>query len=212
MRHTRIFLLGLLIALVLAAGPARAEEIIYFTNGSTMPIRTHEVQGNMIHVDLGGDAFMAFPLAMVEKIEVAGKGVMLDPSFSGGNMRTSTGLPGAGSYPVRGQRPPSHSDSRVTRGNLNSEENPNLERDDDMGVVVERPFSGSESKAKRQLGQVVHPRQLTNRKVVGQKVPRGMRGDRPPLVSLAPKPTSKPADPPPTPPAEQESSDSGSGD
>jgi hypothetical protein len=212
MRHTRIFLLGLLVALVLAAGPARAEEIIYFTNGSTMPIRTHEVKGNMIHVDLGGDSFMAFPLAMVEKIEVAGKGVMLDPSFSGGNMRTSTGLPGAGSYPVRGQRPPSHSDSRITRGNLNSEENPNLERDNDMGVVVERPFRGSESKAARSLGQVVHPRQLTNRKVVGQKVPRGMRGNRPPLVSLAPKTTSKSADPPPTPPAEQESSDSGSGD
>ena len=212
MRHTRIFLLGLLIALVLAAGPARAEEIIYFTNGSTMPIRTHEVKGNMIHVDLGGDSFMAFPLAMVEKIEAAGKGVMLDPSFSGGNMRTSTGLPGSGSYPVRGQRPPSHSGSRVTRGNLNSEENPNLERDNDMGVVVERPFRGSESKAARSLGQVVHPRQLTNRKVVGQKVPRGMRGDRPPLVSLAPKTTSKPANPPPPPPAEQESSDSGSGD
>jgi len=64
----------------LVAVPALAEEIIYFTNGSSLAIRGHKVTEGMIHVDMGEDAFIGFPMSMVERIEEAGKDVYVPPS------------------------------------------------------------------------------------------------------------------------------------
>ena len=69
-----------LMALVALALPAAAEQIIHFTNGTSMPIRAHEIRGDMVHIDLGGDAFMAFPYDKVESIVEAGKNVLLPAS------------------------------------------------------------------------------------------------------------------------------------
>jgi hypothetical protein len=92
MRRKSFVLTGLGLALILCAGTVSAEEIVFFANGTSMPIRTHEIRGEMLHVDLGGDSFMAFPLYMVEKIEKAGQNVILKPSYSAGNQI----MPGAG--------------------------------------------------------------------------------------------------------------------
>jgi hypothetical protein len=67
---------------VLMSAPALAEEIIYFTNGSSLPVRGHVVEGEMIKVDLGNDGFMAFPNSVVEKIVQADADVVLRPSLA----------------------------------------------------------------------------------------------------------------------------------
>ena len=72
------FVLSLLLVAI-AAGPVLAEEVIHFTNGTVMPIRSHKIEGDTIKVDLGDNGFMAFPKSVVEKIEEA-PDVMLMPS------------------------------------------------------------------------------------------------------------------------------------
>jgi hypothetical protein len=78
MRASRWFPALLVVGLL--ASPALAEEIIYFTNGTTMPIKSHTVVREMIHVDLGVNSYMAFPLYMVEKVTRAGEEVELNRS------------------------------------------------------------------------------------------------------------------------------------
>lgn len=82
------FILGILVAAV-AAGSVSAEEVIYFTNGTVMPIRAHVVEGDTIKVDLGDNGFMAFPKSVVERIEEAGDDVILMPSTSTNKMFAS---------------------------------------------------------------------------------------------------------------------------
>jgi hypothetical protein len=142
----------LLLLLLCLTGPALAEEVIYFTNGTSMAIRSHALQGEMIHVDLGSDSFMAFPLRMVEKIEQAGKAIALRPSFSGGtNVITSRVPDPGGSYPVKGSYP-GH------RGK-NAEDLPRIISADEMekrggniGLEVHRPMQGHEAENRRALG------------------------------------------------------------
>jgi len=70
----------LAVALTVAA-PTLAEEVIHFTNGTSMAIRSHSVDdAGMIHADLGGDSFIAFPAYQVESIGEAGASVRLEPS------------------------------------------------------------------------------------------------------------------------------------
>ena len=93
-------------------GAVVAEEIVYFTNGTTMAIISHKVENEMVHVDLGSDAFMAFPEYMVERIEKAGDNVYLPPSFRRTNIATSRSggapvrmggnVPNTASFPVSG--------------------------------------------------------------------------------------------------------------
>jgi hypothetical protein len=221
MRHTRPCFLCLAFLLLLAAGTARAEEIIYFTNGTAMPIRAYEVRDSMIHVDLGGDSFMAFPLTMVEKVEAAGKEVVLDPSFSG-NMRSSTAAPGAGgNFPVRGSVPSRYSDSKNKLPLQVAEEDPEVDYDGKMGVAVYRPFQGSNQMGKRGLGASGNQRamglsdragsrRVGGRHVIGSTQPPNASNGRPPLMSLEAK--TKSDTPPPPPPTDQEDgADSGSG-
>lgn len=65
------FLISVSCVLVLAAVPALAEEIVHFTNGTTMIIEAHEVDGDNLRVELSGKSFMEFPLDQVSKIETA---------------------------------------------------------------------------------------------------------------------------------------------
>lgn len=78
------------VAIVLAV-PTSAEEILHLTGGGTMVIRSHRVENGMIHVDLGGNALMAFPAASVEKISAAGKDVYVSPSYQRANIAGGTG-------------------------------------------------------------------------------------------------------------------------
>jgi len=71
---------------VLVGGSSFAAEVIYFTNGTTMAIRGHDVKAGMIHLDLGNDSVLAFPEYMVDRIEVAGKNVKVESNFNASRM------------------------------------------------------------------------------------------------------------------------------
>ena len=55
-----------------AVSIAAADEIVHFTNGAEMTIRSHVVVNDMLKLDLGGNNSISFPIAMVGKIVSAG--------------------------------------------------------------------------------------------------------------------------------------------
>jgi len=139
MRTPRLILAVL--PLLLLAGVVSADEVIYFTNGTSMAIHSHEVKDDMIHVDLGSKAIMAFPMRMVEKVESAGKIVNL--KASGGNRmvsdRASSNAGGANRFAK--SQPLDAPQRRVEEMN---------------GVAVERPFANSAHAGKRQMARTAN--------------------------------------------------------
>jgi len=87
--------LFLLAALALLPSAALADEIVHFTNGAEMTVRSHVVEqdNTMVKLDLGGNSFIAFPMSMVDKIVSAGQDVFLNPSFHPSNQAIA-GVPG----------------------------------------------------------------------------------------------------------------------
>lgn len=81
----------LLLVLVASAVPALADEVVYFTNGTTMAIRSHEVDKDMIRVNFGAGAVMAFPIAMVERVQLGSRDVFTGPAYRPSNQA----VPGA---------------------------------------------------------------------------------------------------------------------
>ncbi len=109
MRAVTPWALALVVALG-AASTATADEVIYFTNGTTMTIASHRVEKDMIYVDLGSNSRMAFPVSMVDRVETGSGSVVLNAAFHPANQA----LPGAAgggssapagpvSYPVSGE-------------------------------------------------------------------------------------------------------------
>lgn len=76
----------------------RADEIVHFTNGAEMTVRSHSLDKEMVKLDLGGNSFISFPMAMVDKIVSAGKDVFLNPTFHPANQAVA-GSP-SGSSPA----------------------------------------------------------------------------------------------------------------
>jgi len=74
---------------------AFADEVVHFTNGAEMTVRSHAVENDksMVKVDLGGNSYIAFPMSMVDKIVSAGKDVFLNPGFHPQNQAIA-GSPG----------------------------------------------------------------------------------------------------------------------
>jgi len=72
---------------------AFADEVVHFTNGAEMTVRSHTVEKDkqMVRLDLGGNSFIAFPMAMVDKIESAGRDVFLNPGFHPSNQAIAEG-------------------------------------------------------------------------------------------------------------------------
>jgi len=85
----------LIAALGLLPSTALADEIVHFTNGAEMTVRSHVVEQDdkMVKLDLGGNSFIAFPMSMVDKIVSAGQDVFLNPSFHPSNQAIA-GVPG----------------------------------------------------------------------------------------------------------------------
>jgi hypothetical protein len=84
-RFGRVFLAAVAVgALPLAAF---ADEIVHFTNGAEMTVRSHTVEKakDMVQLDLGGNSYISFPMSMVDKIVSAGKDVYLNPVFHPSN-------------------------------------------------------------------------------------------------------------------------------
>ena len=172
MRPSRLFLAVIAIGFAVVSAPAWAEEILHFTNGTTMPIRGHEIKGQMIHIDLGGDSSMAFPLSMVEKVEEAGADVVLDGSPAG-NRR------------VTGVVPSRHSDSSNKLPRDDGVGDPNVETDDN-GVAVYRPYAGGASN-KARLGVAGNQQVLQGR---GRYAGTQRKGSRH-VIGGAPQPGGK---------------------
>jgi hypothetical protein len=104
---------------LLAVAASHANEVVFFTNGTQMIVQGHAVdtEKNMIRLDLGGGSAIAFPAAMVEKIDVSGRNVYLGPTLnptnraasgsgqlSGGTMANGAAGSTAGSW--TGSKPP----------------------------------------------------------------------------------------------------------
>ena len=150
--------------LLLAAGSlVFAEEIIYFTNGTAMPIQSYKIIDEMIHVDLGSDGKIAFPERNVERIEEAGHDVYLGPSLrtnvTTGGVQVSSGRNENTAYPARGY---SHGSrfkigvkSAVSRREMLNEraglKSPPIPQDG-AGLAVVNPLRHSPNEAVRELG------------------------------------------------------------
>ena len=72
---------------------AFADEVVHFTNGAEMTVRSHSVENDkaMVKLDLGGNSFISFPMAMVDKIVSAGKDVFVNPGFHPSNQAVAGG-------------------------------------------------------------------------------------------------------------------------
>jgi hypothetical protein len=75
---SRKSLIPLVLFVALVAAPALAEEIIHFTNGTTMAVERYIIEEDTVRVSLGGQAVMEFPLEQIEKIETARGELRLD--------------------------------------------------------------------------------------------------------------------------------------
>ncbi len=95
MRSSAIALALMGLCLMLAT-PAAADEIIYFANGTSMPVVSHRVEKEMIYVNMGGESKMAFPLRMVDRIEAAGKDVYQNPTYHPANQAVAGSKGGSG--------------------------------------------------------------------------------------------------------------------
>ena len=75
---------------------AFADEVVHFTNGAEMTVRSHTVERDkqMVRLDLGANSFIAFSMAMVDKIESAGRNVYLNPVFHPSNQAIAEGAGG----------------------------------------------------------------------------------------------------------------------
>jgi hypothetical protein len=118
-------------------------EVVHFKNGTTMTIRSHEIDGDMVKVDLGDEAYMAFPLDQVEKIETSSGQQALGRSGANQMVPTPEGE-------ISGVVPSRHRRDQWEDPNLSG---PNAAAAvDSNGVAVHRPFANDRSSAKRQFG------------------------------------------------------------
>jgi hypothetical protein len=80
-------ILGILLVVGLAGSAAvLAGEVVHFTNGTFMPIKSHTVEGEMVRVVLTSDSEMAFPIGLVEKIDAGGRDVIINKLGSTANV------------------------------------------------------------------------------------------------------------------------------
>jgi hypothetical protein len=72
-------ILGILLVFGIAgSGAILAGEVVHFTNGTFMPIKSHSVENGMVRVVLTSDSEMAFPVGLVEKIDAGGRDIIIN--------------------------------------------------------------------------------------------------------------------------------------
>jgi hypothetical protein len=140
----RKYLLPSLLVLAVASVPALAEEIVYFTNGSSMPVQSHSIEDGTIRLDLGNQAYVAFPVAQIDRIETA-EGEVRDSGSSPANQMVR-GV-STGSVPARHRRQwqGSNAGNQTSRGQGVETHN---------GIAVYRPFANSPAPNKRRITTV----------------------------------------------------------
>jgi hypothetical protein len=137
---------GIAILLIVGCGSAAlAEEVIYFTNGTVMAIRSHKVEGDTIKVDLGDNGFMAFPSNVVDRIEQAPEDLVLMPSTTSNQMFESDP-----STRVFGASPRQASTSWQLPMKMDTQDDPSAPRAIG-GVVSVAPYANDPHPALRKL-------------------------------------------------------------
>ena len=136
---------ALLVLALGLGGSAWAEEVVFFKSGSELPIVSHKVEGGMIHVDLGGNAFMAFPLSVVDRVEQAGRSVVIGRSSVGGTNVITAHPDPTGSFPAQGTLQSSFNETN-RYDDSQAEGDPAV--DVVNGVAVYKPLAGSQNPAK----------------------------------------------------------------
>lgn len=91
--------LAILAAVSALGSTARADEIVKFTNGAEMTVRSHVVEKEMLKLDLGGNSSISFPISMVDKIVSAGQDVFVNPVYHPANQGVAGAGGGAASAP-----------------------------------------------------------------------------------------------------------------
>jgi len=137
---------GLALALLLG-GPAVAEEIVHFANGTTMVIMDHRVEEGMVHVRLGVDSSIAFPADSVDRITKAGKEVFDGSALEPGAHKNKMVAGPANTTPVIDTRVSGRPMSHQIRGEWIGNEvrnNPHVVRDPKTGIAAYRPFPNNE--------------------------------------------------------------------
>ena len=210
MRKKSLILLGMVVAVGVTV-PSFADEVVHFTNGSTMAVRSHEVEEGTITVEIGKDSYMSFPMSLVERIEKSGRAVFNADGTSNRMVDTPRNVS------MTGIRPPRHRDGVQRRqesdGDADVDPNPDLVTTSG-GLTAYRPEAKSGHKAKSEVrftgnmavlgGQEQNPR--TGHGTVPKTRIGGVTGSprrKPPAVPLAPSRSS-----PPPPPPEQADDDS----
>jgi hypothetical protein len=131
----------LLLAVLTLAFPAMAEEVIHFTNGTSMAIQSHTVEEGALRVRLSTDAIMAFPLDQVDHIETTDGVVTVMPE-PGANRMVPGSSSGYRSSSVGGTARtvlPSRHRGRAWDGGVR-EENPSIGTAKN-GLAVFKPFA-----------------------------------------------------------------------
>jgi len=155
MPRKSLILFGLaFLALVAAPAGAQEQEVIYFTNGTTMTIESHSIEDGMVQVGLGGQSFLAFPVEKVERIETAAGEVAI-PREESNRMVPSPQQVGI----VRGEVP-GYKRRGQWEGPIGGRSSENVDVDA-KGVAVFRPFPADAPAHKRQFG-VAGRRELRN--------------------------------------------------
>jgi hypothetical protein len=135
---------------VLFSSVAMADEIVFFTNGTSLPITDHRVEKEMISVGLGGNSRMGFPLYMVDRIESSGRSVYTNPVYQPANQAVAgtaqAGGTPSGVYPVSGEGSvPSRRNKALTSG-------PGGMSQGEFRTLGDSPMGGAEGAAGGPLG------------------------------------------------------------
>ncbi|MCP3977782.1 MAG: hypothetical protein GY716_00430 [bacterium] len=191
---TRRHSLTFLTLLLLLGGFAFGEEIVHFSNGTTMAVHSHEVVNGMVRVELGDNAQMAFPQYVVDQIEAAGKTVHLNREFAPGKKRGGTQVLSS-RLDSRNKRPERSQTETISNPNLTAGDGV-IENDKDSGLAVHKPFARGSHAAKRNFAVagsqtvltapvitdrskgIVGTRRVGNRNVIGSPIHPRMRSKK----------------------------------
>jgi hypothetical protein len=229
MRRLIVFAPAVLLVLILIGGSVAADEVVHFKSGGTLPIVSHKIEGGMIHVDLGDNAQMAFPMSVVERVVEAPRGTMFGRGTAGATNVMSASPNGAGGFAEQQQDalPALQADGSVTGETEEKGYDPAL--DVVNGVAVYRPVAGSGNPAKADTAVTGHSRvresrggpgslngahQVGTHQVIGAPKRRGAGSSSAPVITgISGRdgqvlPTNPPT-PPPTPGSETQNGEAG---
>ena len=137
----RKYLVPSLLVLAVASVPALADEIVYFTNGTSMPVESYSIEDGTIRLDLGDQAYVAFPVAQIDRIETT-EGEVRNPDLQPANRMVGGGP--TGSVPARYRR------QSQGRNSGNRRSTGEAEVETRNGIAVYRPYANSPAANKRQ--------------------------------------------------------------